>query len=284
MIDRTMNNSFRSAINKGRITGENDPFICRPSRPSLEPANSYSLNRYCLVDNKNNQNHQNHNQGQKVVLRNQPSRSNSSVSENSKLSHRYSRNFDTENIDPKMTYKVNQPKPGRASLGNTTIEKISSNRTPLQALKLGRSAARSFNKKKQLIEKGQLLSLEISSKILNFIKNQDKLISNNNDLENLEDLVGKMEIAASHGEQNYDKIANCSPTSGSTNSSSPVRKINEICEDPICSQNRDEKNELLKKLKSQDLEIQKLRNEKSALLDEIIKRRGEVNNGSELFE
>lgn len=222
-----------------------------PSKPKLivkplhedspTETNSYSLNRYSLQNG--------------VILRNKATRSNSSVEHRN---YRYSKIENQENISPVKNFGINFVKTSPfsgSSDGSYCLRKIddfkrpnlnfgnlaTSPRQPLQNLTLGRPAAKSFSRKKFLLDKGQNLALKISAKMCNLVENSDQLES----LENLENFVEQMEHLA-------DK--NC-------------RDPNSIHQETILSKNR---------------EIEKLKSEKQALLDEILKFKH--SNSSSLFE
>lgn len=74
----------------------------------------------------------------------------------------------------------------------STPERISQ-RTPKIALTLGRSAARSFTKRKVLLEKGQRLCIEMTSKMHSYLLNENINFLANEELEKLEQWIKKLE-------------------------------------------------------------------------------------------
>ena len=97
-----------------------------------------------------------------------------------------------------------------------------------------------------------MLCLEATSKLHNFVKNQDKLLSNSDEMQKLELFVQCLEKLNNSDEM--DKVNSCYG----------VKKGNELTNSHIIGKMRHQ-------LKIQQDEIERLEKDKNALLDEIFK-------------
>ena len=102
-------------------------------------------------------------------------------------------------------------------------------------LKLGNSVAHSYGKRKNLVERGQLAGLQLNSKLHEYVKHQDKLLCNEQELSSFEQFVVRLEQL----------------------SVGDIVKIDET---------------MVERIKRQEQEIEQLKNEKAALLDKVFKQ------------
>lgn len=103
-------------------------------------------------------------------------------------------------------------------------------------LKLGNSVAHNFKNRKSLVERGQLAGLQLNSKLHEYVKHQDKLLCNEQELAKFEQFVVRLERLS-------------------------LGDISEIDQT------------MVEKLERQEAEILLLKQEKDALLDKVFEKR-----------